>query len=72
MPRPGPKSTFTTAMRFALWASQRERPPTWREIQGFLQCTSTKARQWRRFYLAALPIPPPPAATGPTPQRRQP
>lgn len=70
MPREQGLPLILAAMRFALWAAQREKPPTWREVQGFLGCTSNKARKWRRNYLKAkaLPFHPHPAATGTTKQ----
>ena len=71
MPRVMHLPLLSEAMRFAIWASQRPRPPSWREVQGFLGCTATKARTWRCFYLRAIPLADStcPAATGTTQQQ---
>lgn len=68
-------SILKQAFAFALWASSRPAPPTWQEVQGYLQCTGMKARTWRRAWMACIPRVPAkdtatPAATGDAPTTR--
>lgn len=44
-------------MRFTQWASAQPQPPCWRQIQGFLGCSSNRAREVRRLWLSCLPNP---------------
>jgi hypothetical protein len=70
MRKPGrePGSVVLVAFEFAHWAHQLPKPPTWREIQGYLQCTPNKARTWRQLWLKSLGRTPlSPAPTKPHP-----
>lgn len=53
--RPNRDGLIREAFAFARWAASVPKPPTWQEIQGFLQCNSVKARRWRRLWLKTLP-----------------
>ncbi|HEL4296607.1 hypothetical protein I5W42_03410 [Stenotrophomonas maltophilia] len=53
-PQKGRYASLQRAFEFAHWAASLPKPPTWQQIQGYLQCTRAAALFWRRAWLRSL------------------